>query len=1047
MHEYNTLCLILTFLPYHTLPVFTTLLSIVPKKLSPATKFLHPYIESLASPPRHVIAYAATNNAAFFMAWNNYVLKSCRDKSFSPTMIAYWATTMTEAVTGQLDQIASVRREAQRQREEDILLRILPVLSKGLSMKSVPDVRVGCYMILSVLASRTNLDDRVLVGLVEAVLSGGTKETSHAELICVAVLVQQRAGSDLPLPVFEKFMSINSLVDDLVAMSERYQVSNLALSLASGLVQRTESGELPGHQNLIHVCIQNHLLTDQQSSALVIKMISVAGAIRASSSEYRASMVYLANVMKDLLASESTRPTVHNALEKKNMKLGEIESLFRTKLLPSDAANTMAMEDLESRMPVADLVEASYRSLKAVIPAQIDSESSLLCDSNLHLFDQLAATFVSASKERADVDDFMKFLAFQESKVAKKVLSLTFFTRFWCSSFPSPMKAAACSHFSESLEAGGTRLDVQYVVPYIFCALSDQSGNVRSTAIQTLLYVAGHCRPSEKATIAPILGKDNLYGPGKTTNVSWLSPQDLTTLLNEVLLPNLEECALDPSHIFKVLRDTLQKTLKVSSANDNSKARKSSFRASVLRFITSHAIETPLYSVRHTWLRMLEGVSKAGGVSKTQALLPLLSAHMEEKESDFTQRCKQDHLDHWQYARRLVKIVSPSDLEANQFLQKYLSGNNFEPSQPLETALFQHVRDSWDMMKPDIESSWASILFNMGILKSSEPNDRGRAESAHETLMNVALSVDSIIDCLDQLPRMTVDTDRQSPSLKRRKTSNGVVENRLHLDEKELSNRLRQSTTVLELIEGAKHGNNARLLFPLFQILHDLQRCSSSLGNRVSYPQSVLLRSMTRIIEHSRSPGASPVEHQSIRVDMVIDCFRNTSSLQVQQEGLRLLSNLALLAPNLIVHRIMPIFTFMGNSVLRQNDELSARIVDSTIESVIPPLISSFPKRKEGLLGGAAELILSFAAAFEHIPVHRRLELLGALMKKLGEEDYLYVLFVVLVDRHSGKSTVLEFCTSMMSQYGSVTQLKVSVQNSDVSKSKPIYRQYATVWM
>lgn len=40
-----------------------------------------------------------------------------------------------------------------------------------------------------------------------------------------------------------------------------------------------------------------------------------------------------------------------------------------------------------------------------------------------------------------------------------------------------------------------------------------------------------------------------------------------------------------------------------------------------------------------------------------------------------------------------------------------------------------------------------------------------------------------------------------------------------------------------------------------------------------------------------------------------------------------------------VLHNIMPIFTFMGASIMRLDDAYSFRVIDKTVQMVIPPLI------------------------------------------------------------------------------------------------------------
>ena len=171
--------------------------------------------------------------------------------------------------------------------------------------------------------------------------------------------------------------------------------------------------------------------------------------------------------------------------------------------------------------------------------------------------------------------------------------------------------------------------------------------------------------------------------------------------------------------------------------------------------------------------------------------------------------------------------------------------------------------------------------------------------------------------------------------------------------------------------------------------------------------------------------------------------MRSTSTPQVQQAALLLLSGLASIVPEVVIHSVMPVFTFMGSSVLRQSDDYSTHVIHKvykvfpiclsrrltfelkTIDSIIPPLVDNLRKNKHGPLVGASELLLSFVAAFEHIPVYRRLGLFRSLVDKLGPEDFLFAVLAMLIDKYAGDEKVTDFATELIGLYDPKTQLKV----------------------
>lgn len=100
------------------------------------------------------------------------------------------------------------------------------------------------------------------------------------------------------------------------------------------------------------------------------------------------------------------------------------------------------------------------------------------------------------------------------------------------------------------------------------------------------------------------------------------------------------------------------------------------------------------------------------------------------------------------------------------------------------------------------------------------------------------------------------------------------------------------------------------------------------------------------------------------------------------------------------------------------------------MESVIPCLVQSLHKRKDGPLVGVSELLLSFAAAYEHIPIQRRFDLFVSLMNKVGPSDYLFALLTILLDKYPSDRSVLQFATDLTSRYDVKTRLQVRIFES-----------------
>jgi U3 small nucleolar RNA-associated protein 10 len=72
-----------------------------------------------------------------------------------------------------------------------------------------------------------------------------------------------------------------------------------------------------------------------------------------------------------------------------------------------------------------------------------------------------------------------------------------------------------------------------------------------------------------------------------------------------------------------------------------------------------------------------------------------------------------------------------------------------------------------------------------------------------------------------------------------------------------------------------------------------------------------------------------------------------------------------------------------------------------------------------------SELLLSFAAAFEHIPQQQQLKLFSRLAYTLGAGDALFAILAILADRYPTNQHVDEFMAELINEFDPVTGLEV----------------------
>ena len=83
-------------------------------------------------------------------------------------------------------------------------------------------------------------------------------------------------------------------------------------------------------------------------------------------------------------------------------------------------------------------------------------------------------------------------------------------------------------------------------------------------------------------------------------------------------------------------------------------------------------------------------------------------------------------------------------------------------------------------------------------------------------------------------------------------------------------------------------------------------------------------------------------------------------------------------------------------------------------------------KQNKDVVQATAEIILSFVAAFDHIPSERRLRLFTLLASSFGSHESLYAIIAALIDGHPTSTQARKFVTELLRQFGNIDSLIVS---------------------
>ncbi|MDC6271005.1 hypothetical protein PP707_01765, partial [Acetobacter pasteurianus] len=293
----------------------------------------------------------------------------------------------------------------------------------------------------------------------------------------------------------------------------------------------------------------------------------------------------------------------------------------------------------------------------------------------------------------------------------------------------------------------------------------------------------------------------------------------------------------------------------------------------------------------------------------------------------------------------------------------------------------------------------------------------------------------------DQMPE-------QGVVKRRRRSSNSTKQAMAKSDMTNLaSQHLRKLSIILEVLEvNLRKASiaNPKLLKVLFKILSDLDYLGNDGNLPILYAQEVLASCLLlSISELKNSEHKHQLDSNSVRADLIVNSLRNSSSPQVQNRLLLVISELATLAPEIILHSVMPIFTFMGARTIRLDDEFSNDALQKTVARVIPALAST----NSGSFTTEIEFLLaSFTAAFKHIPSHRRVRLFVALTKTLKPSNSMHILIYLLGEQYyqaKMQKNALEmrdietFVTAYLKAFAVETQLNGLDQFSNLLNELP----------
>ncbi|KAK9703316.1 snoRNA-binding rRNA-processing protein utp10 [Basidiobolus ranarum] len=566
--------------------------------------------------------------------------------------------------------------------------------------------------------------------------------------------------------------------------------------------------------------------------------------------------------------------------------------------------------------------------------------------------------------------------------------------------------------------------DFQLVIPSLLSTLLHPSKVVRHAGLSCLASIdkayeklMGSMTNMKTIKAENIYKYDSFYG-SSSDELQYLLIENIFDFLR-VIQDSKEEFLADPQYIERFLGEYLSKNSKDSKKQTTAKE-------SILAFLLSHVISFRKPIAQIKLLRVLAQVNSS---NKVKMLIPLMERLLQEIVAVGEDIKHDDHI--LQLMQLCIRCFTPAtasllDSKSSKYLKMFVSLLNTSTGDEdvisvQEMALAQITPELFG----NLSATKRYEIFSHLISLASEASTTV-VKHVKEVLKSISFDASLVSQEFAHLHQELIQEKDNQPKRVRESVSG----------KQPILVPLYNLITTLELLEyKSSIDKEITLISPLFEMLSVV--LNLELGDTpvsVDYINQLILSSLTRLIRSADEKHIN-VEENILRVDLVVQCIRVTANPQTHNQSLLLMAAIASLYPDRVLHNIMPVFTFMGANVLRQDDNYSFHVIQQTLEKILPPLVASHRQASESsqkLILEVKPIMSVFVDALFHIPKHRRLRLFTVLVSTLGENEFLYAILSLLLEKYTEKvlkgnsveaDSLMEFCLIVSNQFSPQTQM------------------------
>ncbi|KAK7207448.1 hypothetical protein BZA70DRAFT_271308 [Myxozyma melibiosi] len=954
INEMNREILLLTFLPYHSHSVFQRILDVVQGPLPPLFGFFSNAKLTATPIPRNTLVRALTRDVQLFALVSEFTVSQVQAHCEYHTLLSFWTSISISVILALKDANTP---------DEVVAERFIPHISDVIAARKSPEAQTAAYMIIVVLVSQIRLSTEVLQAIAQSLALNWTKKSCKTGLAALTQVIQfQDVGALKYAPLDAKVMKairkIDSLDEDLKEIKRKVKIDKFVVSYILAIIEHH-----PSDSEEIFDLLEDSSLSNAQKAFVLESVLRKALEGDADDDLKIAFRGALASADE----SSSFRALVLDTVNSMGTDIDALELRLNVSIKPQDAP--AALTDGAMEIDSAPALFSFDDRLKSISRAQVHSylEPNASAD-----FDAMAEVFLQGLAEEKPMS---QLLSNTNLFPVDSDLPVSFLLRMAISTYPVLARIEALKLFGLAVSNASDAVDYQASIVFLLVALTDSSENVRRAAADCLK--ALDQRYEQTAKSSKIWGLESIYGTGNETDLlKWLGLKDLKSFVHFYIVPRLEEVILDKSFTKSIVGNAVDTSVMLTGEK---KKREINLKGAVCAFLTSHIVASPFFRVKLALLNMLSGTRKI--VSSLSALCDSFLNDWIAKREVYSKALQSEKIPIATFETALLKIVSGGDdAEGEKFLISCLKAD----IPGLSDAAGDRLVETWSAWSHDSQLGFIKVLINMTL-------DDQAAYGALDCLSRLQIST-PIFSIILSEPKLVPEIEASQQSKRRRRrssTSQSVTPALISTHQS-----LRELTLVLELLEGSRPETHSGLLKQLLSILGDLLLVKTDSSLPVQYTQQILVDCILPII---KTADKSQLDSNTVRIDIIVSCIRSSSSPQIQNKFLLLVAALASLSPEIVLHSVMPIFTFMGANTIRQDDEFSAHVIQQTISQVVPALALSTTTNDSF---GMVELVLSFVNAFPYIPYHRRVKLFTTLTKTLGANESLALVLRLLAKRH-----------------------------------------------